>query len=54
MMKVASKRDLRNCSKVVISVGDFDGHVEKYAESFEGVHIGNGIGKRKVGRRKLL
>ena len=34
--------------------GDFNGHVRKCAEGFEGVHGGNGIGKRNAEVRRLL
>ena len=41
-------------SKLIISLGDFNGHVGKYIESFEGVNGGNGIRKRNVEGRRLL
>ena len=35
-------------------MGDFNGHVGKRIEGYEGVHGGNGIGKRSVERKMLL
>ena len=41
-------------SSEIVSLGDFNGHVEKCAEGFEGVHEGNGVGKRNAEGRRLL
>uniref|UniRef100_A0A0L8H466 Endonuclease/exonuclease/phosphatase domain-containing protein n=1 Tax=Octopus bimaculoides TaxID=37653 RepID=A0A0L8H466_OCTBM len=35
-------------------MGDFNGHVGKWIQGFEGVHGGNGIGERNVEGRMLL
>ena len=40
--------------EIIVSLGDFNGHVGKYAEGFEGVHQGNGVGKRNAEGRRLL
>ena len=45
---------LESLSEIIVSLGDFDGHVGKYAEGFEGVHQGNDIGKRNAEGRRLL
>ena len=52
--EMGSKWDLGSSSEIIVSLGDFNGHVEKYAEGFEGVHGENGIGKRNSEGRKLL
>ena len=44
--EMVSEWDLGSSSEVIISLGDFNGHVRKCAEGFEGVHRGNGIGKK--------
>ena len=49
-----SKYELQNPSKVVFGLGDFNGHVDEEIEGFEGVHGGNGIGKRNAEERMLL
>ena len=41
-------------SEIIASLGDFNGHVGKCAEGFEGAHAGDGIGKRNVEGRRLL
>ena len=46
--------DLGSCSEIIVSLGDFNGHVGKCAEGFEGVHGGNGVGKRNAEGRRLL
>ena len=51
--EMGSKWDLGSSSETIISFGDFNGHVGKYAEGFEGVHMGNGIGKRNAEIRRL-
>ena len=43
--KMGSEWDLRSSSEIIV-LGDFNGHVGKYAEGFEGVHWGNGVGKK--------
>ena len=35
-------------------MGDFNGHVGKRIEGYEGVHGGNGIGERNVAGKMLL
>ena len=37
-----------------MSMGDFNGHVGKWIEGYEGVHEGNGIGERNVEVKMLL
>ena len=39
---------------MVFGSGDFNGHVGKEIEGFEGVHGGNGIGQRNAEGRMLL
>ena len=50
--KMESEWNLGSSIKIIVSLGDFNGHVGKCAEGFEGVHGGNGIGKKKC-RRKI-
>ena len=44
--EMGNEWDLESCCEIIVSLGDFNGHVGKCAESFEGVHGGNGVGKR--------
>ena len=48
--EMGSEWDLGSSSEIIVSLGDFNGHVGKYAEGFEGVHGG----KEKKCRRRLL
>ena len=45
---------LPNPSEVVLGKGNFNRHVERQINGFEGVHGGYGIGKRNVEGRRLL
>ena len=38
----------------MLGLGDFNGHVGRCAEGFEGIHGGYGIGKRNAEGRLLL
>ena len=49
-----SEWDLHNMGELVLGMGDFNGHVGKRIEGYEGVHGGNGIGKRNVEGKMLL
>ena len=46
--------EMGSSSEIIVSLGDFNRHVGKYAEGFEGVHGGNGVGKRNAEGRRLL
>ena len=48
---MASEWDLQTPGELVLGLGDFNGHVGKRIDGFEGVY---GIGKRHVEGRKLL
>ena len=50
----ASEWDLQNPSEVVLGMGDFNEHVGRLIDSYEGVHGGYGIGKRNAEGRRLL
>ena len=52
--EMASEWDLGSSGEIIFSLGDFNGHVGKFVEGFEGVHGGNGIGKRNAEGRRLL
>ena len=52
--KMARKWDLGSSSEIIVSLGDFNKHVGKSAESFEGVHGENDIGKGNAEERRLL
>ena len=52
--EMGSEWDLGSSREVIVSLGDFKGHVGKCAEGFEGVHGWNGVGKRNAEGRKLL
>ena len=45
---------MANANEMVLGLGDFNGHVGKYAEGFEGIHGGYGIGRRNAEGRMLL
>ena len=51
---MASERDLQNPGKVILGVGDFNGHVGRRIDGLKGVHGGYGFGKRNVEERRLL
>ena len=42
---MASERDFGSSSEIIVSLGDFNGHVGKWAEGFEGVHGKMVLGK---------
>ena len=48
--ELAGKYELQNPSEVVFGLGDLNGHVGEEIEGFEGVHGGNGTGKRNAKR----
>ena len=52
--ELAGEYELQNPSEVVFGLGDFNGHVGEKKEGFEGVHEGNGIGKRNAEGGMLL
>ena len=52
--EMGSEWELGSSSEIIVSLGNFNGHVGKYAEGFEGVHRGNGVGKRNAEGRRLL
>ena len=43
--QMGSEWDLRSSSEIILSLGNFNGHVGKCAEGFEGVHGGKVLGK---------
>ena len=43
-----------SCGEIIVSLENFNEQVGKCAESFVGVHGGNGIGKINVDGRRLL
>ena len=52
--EMASEWSVANENELVLGLGDFNGHVRKCAEGFEGIHGGYGIGKRNAEGRMLL
>ena len=52
--KMGSEWDFGSSREIIVSLRDLNGHVGKCAEGFEGVHGGNGIGKRNAEGRRLL
>ena len=50
---MVSEWDLGSFSKIIVSLGDFNGHVGKCAEGFVGVQ-GIGVGKRNAEGRRVL
>ena len=49
-----SEWDLHSVGELVLlGMGDFNGHVGKQIEGYEGVHGGNGIGERNVEGKEL-
>ena len=51
---MASEWDLKNSGEVILGVGDFNKHVGRWIDGFEGVHGGYGIGKRNVEKTRIL
>ena len=45
---MASEWDLQNTGEVVLGLGDFNRHVRRRINDFEGMHGGYEIGKRNV------
>ena len=45
---------MQSPGKLVLGLGDFNGHVGRWIDGFEGVHGGYGMGKRNVEERRLL
>ena len=43
--EMAIEWDFGSSSEIIVSLGDFDGHVGKCAEGFQGVHGGMVLGK---------
>lgn len=52
--ELSSEWDLQSVGELVLGMGDFNGHVGKRIDGYEGVHGGNGIGERNVEGRMLL
>ena len=52
--EMAREWSVANENELVLGLGDFNDHVGKSAEGFEGIHGGNGIGKRNAEGRLLL
>ena len=52
--EVGSEWDLGSSSEIIVSLGNFNGHVGKCAEGFESVHGEDGVGKRNAEGRRLL
>lgn len=46
--------DLKSSGEMVLCMGDFNAHVGKDINGFEGVHGGNGVGERNLEGRMLL
>ena len=52
--QLACEWELGSSSEMILGLGDFNGHVGKQIDGFEGVHGGNGLGLRNVEGRLLL
>lgn len=52
--ELAGELDVHSEGELVLCVGDFNGHVGKRFDGFEGVHGGNGFGERNLEGRMLL
>ena len=52
--KMAKGCKIKNENEVLICLEDFNGHIGKEVDGFEGVHGGFGISKRNVEGRLLL
>ena len=46
--EVAREWSMTNANELVLGLGDFNCHVGKCAEGFEGIHGGYGIGKKTL------
>lgn len=52
--ELASEWELGGTDEMILGFGDFNGHVGKQINGFEGIHGGNGIGERNLDGRRLL
>ena len=52
--EMAREWSMANANELVLGLLDFNGHVGKCAEEFEGTHGGYGIGKRNAEERMKL
>uniref|UniRef100_A0A0L8IFJ4 Endonuclease/exonuclease/phosphatase domain-containing protein n=1 Tax=Octopus bimaculoides TaxID=37653 RepID=A0A0L8IFJ4_OCTBM len=52
--EIVNEWDLHKVDELVLGMGDFNGHVGKWIQGFEGVHRGNRIEERNVEGRMLL
>ena len=52
--ELAGEYEQQNPSEMVFGLRDFNGHFGEEIEGFEGVHGGNGIGKRNAEGRMLV
>ena len=52
--ELAEEWEVSKENELVLGLGDFNGHVGKSSQGFEGVHGGNGIGERNAEGRMLL
>ena len=52
--EMAREWSVANENELVLGLGDFNGHVGKCVEGFEGIHGGYGIGKRNAEGRMFL
>ena len=52
--EMARGYEVENENEVLICLGDFNGHIGKEVDGFEGVYRGFGIGKRNLEGRLLL
>ena len=50
--EMRSEWELESSSEIIVSLGDFNGHVGKCSEGFKGVHGGNGV-EKKCRRKKI-
>ena len=51
---MAYEWDLQNPGEMILSLGDFNGHVGKRINVVEDVHGGYDIGERKIEGKRLL
>ena len=51
---MAHEWSMVNAKELVLGLGDFNGHVRKCTDEFEGIHVRYGIGKRTLEGGMLL
>ena len=52
--KLKCELDMHSAGDLIMCLGDFNGHVDRHIDVFDGVHGGFGVGQRNFGVKMLL